>query len=125
MIYDILSTTPIYDTVEMKCRLADLTNLHRPTIRRYCTFYPKLACFVLYRKIINIFLKNNICIIMIIVNCPRKSTTLFGFLEDAYVFCFLFFFCFVLFFFQEGIDYFYFGIECKTCCLFVKGAVPP
>ena len=29
----------------------------------YCTSYQKLACFVLYLKIINTFLKNNICIL--------------------------------------------------------------
>ena len=29
----------------------------------YCTSYPKLACYVLYLKIINTFLKNNICIL--------------------------------------------------------------
>ena len=29
-------------------------------LRGYCTPYQKLACFVLYLKIINTFLKNNI-----------------------------------------------------------------
>ena len=36
-------------------------------LRGYCTFYQKLVCFVLYIKIINTFLKNNICIF--IINC--------------------------------------------------------
>ena len=31
-------------------------------LRGYCTSYSKLACFVLYLKIVNTFLKNNICI---------------------------------------------------------------
>ena len=30
--------------------------------RGYCTLNQKLACFVLYIKMINTFLKNNICI---------------------------------------------------------------
>ena len=34
-----------------------------PIIKGYCTSYPKLACFVLYLKIINTFLKNDICIL--------------------------------------------------------------
>ena len=29
-------------------------------LRGYCTSYPKVACFVLYLKIVNTFLKNNI-----------------------------------------------------------------
>ena len=32
-------------------------------LRGYSTSYPKLACFVLYLKIVNTFLKNNICIL--------------------------------------------------------------
>ena len=32
-------------------------------LRGYCTSYPKLACFVLYLKIINTFLRTNICIL--------------------------------------------------------------
>ena len=33
-------------------------------LRGYCTSYtPNLACFVLYLKITNTFLKNNICIL--------------------------------------------------------------
>ena len=43
----------------MKC------SLMKDDLREYCTSYPKktpkLACFVLYLKIINVFLKNNIC----------------------------------------------------------------
>ena len=38
-------------------------------LREYCSSYIKLACFVLYLKIINT-LKNKICII---VNCSRNS----------------------------------------------------
>ena len=33
------------------------------SLREYCTPNQKLACFVLYLKIINTFLKNNICIL--------------------------------------------------------------
>ena len=32
-------------------------------LRGYCTSYQKLACFVLYRKLINNFLKNKLCIL--------------------------------------------------------------
>ena len=32
-------------------------------LRGYCTSYQKLACFVLYLKIINTFLKNKLCIL--------------------------------------------------------------
>ena len=32
-------------------------------LRGYCTSYQKLACFVLYLKIINNFLKNKVCIL--------------------------------------------------------------
>ena len=32
-------------------------------LRGYCTSYQNLACFVLYLKIVNTFLKNNICIL--------------------------------------------------------------
>ena len=51
----------------------DISNIHSDLIclewplRGYRTSYskkdPKLACFVLYLKIINIFLKNNVCIL--------------------------------------------------------------
>ena len=41
-------------------------------LRGYCTSYQKLACFVLYLKIINTFLKNNICILEKIVQGIQK-----------------------------------------------------
>ena len=38
------------------------TSFPLSVLRGYCTVsYQKLACFVLYLKIINMFLKNNIC----------------------------------------------------------------
>ena len=39
-----------------------ISNLNE-TLRRYCTPNQKLACFVLYRKIINKFMKNNTSIL--------------------------------------------------------------
>ena len=41
-------------------------------LRGYCTSYQKLACFVLYLKIINNFLKNRLCILYEIVEGPQK-----------------------------------------------------
>ena len=51
------------------------------SLRGYCTPDQKLACFVLYLKIINTSLKNNICIIISadyyyhVGYCPRNSKT--------------------------------------------------
>ena len=45
----------------------------KQTLRGYCTSYQKLACFVLYFKIINTFLKNNICILKFLIKKMFKE----------------------------------------------------
>ena len=46
-------------------------------LRGYCTPNQKLACFVLYLKVINIFLKNNTCILKQIVQGTQKMVLKF------------------------------------------------
>ena len=42
------------------------------SLRGYCTSYQKIACFVLYLKIINNVLKNKVCILYKIVQGTQK-----------------------------------------------------
>ena len=51
-------------TVTQKCdtMLFALVKTAALSIKGYCTTYPKISIFVLYLKIINTFLINNVCI---------------------------------------------------------------
>ena len=51
--------------IDLYTRLQWLYHISAPFVilRGYCTSYPKLTCFMLYLKIINTFLKNNLCIL--------------------------------------------------------------